>query len=178
MRSLPLVLLLTCATASASLTDVVQDDAGSGGDAGDGAEAATPLANPATPGSADGTYDGMVVPPDDPEDWYAFLVPFGTVRVDLDAEIEAPSCAQAAPAFVLVQLVDSGGGVADEATIGSCAEPHALLSAVAPAVGRWLVRLAAQQEPPPSDHLPVAVPPLPTLYEIYLWCDPICSTPP
>jgi len=55
--------------ATAALSSILQNDAGSGGDAGDSQATATPLQNGGTP---QGSYAGELVAFDDAVDWYSF----------------------------------------------------------------------------------------------------------
>ena len=71
------LLVATAPLAHATVTDPLQDDAGSGRDAGDAPRKATPM--------GPGDHRGMVVLVDDPADWYALGLAEGAlnkVRVD------------------------------------------------------------------------------------------------
>lgn len=93
MRALAALLatLVLSPLALATLTDPAQDDAGTGGDAGDTPDAATKLVAPGTR-SADGKYRGLAVLVDDPEDWYAFEMREAG-KLDLTISGSSPTCA-------------------------------------------------------------------------------------
>lgn len=93
MRALAALLatLVLSPLALATLTDPVQNDAGTGGDAGDGPSAATKLVSPGTR-SSEGKYRGLAVLVDDPEDWYAFEMREAG-KLDLTLRGSSPTCA-------------------------------------------------------------------------------------
>lgn len=169
--------------AAATLTDPIQDDAGSGGDAGDSPWTATPLRNPKERDTADGTYSGQSVVVDDAEDWYSFeMRAGGPVRLEFRAKSDGcalPAIPQDLAPVSVVLVGPDGTAVRQEAP--SPCGFHAALDAVAHEAGQWLVGIefgiakTGGVPAPGGFGVPLSSPSTPEMdYELTLGCKPVC----
>lgn len=138
-----LATLLTIPLAMGTATDAVQDDAGTGGDAGDDFDDATSL--PVSGGSAAGSVEGLLVLTDDSEDWYTFML---TTPAPLEVTLETPQLA-CVPSLALSRatllIVDPSGNVRTSGSVEGCDAPLTL-SYSGDVAGTW--RLAVVIEDP------------------------------
>lgn len=180
-----LVVLLTLAPVGAALlTDPIQNDARSGGDAGDSDDTATPLWTPnGGSGQAAGRYSGVMVVLDDPRDVYSLYAPEQTsvaLAVSVrglqatcqvsDLSLGSVLVTISNPKGEVVALASSQGPCGAELKLGAPAEDEG---------GTWRIAFSYGRSP-----LPVAVPVFtnfdgsgvsPTAdYELTLGCKPSC----
>lgn len=183
MRALAALLatLVLSPLALATLTDPVQNDAGTGGDAGDAPGTATKLMAPGTR-SADGTYRGLAVLVDDPEDWYAFEMR-GAGKLTLDVVGSSPSCA--GPALpvdlgrVEILLVDPQGAADVQARDSPCGFSASFARDASPGIWRIGLRYldaatAAVPGTPIGGGRESSQDTLEMEYDLALQCKPFC----
>lgn len=115
-----LVTLLVTPAALASLTDGMQNDANTGGDASDSYASPTPIMG--------GMYTGQTFMVADPADWYTFAVlgplDIPVVEVHMNFTISSPTCTGAQIPLqlqtVTMQLIDPAGHVKGNFVTGGC----------------------------------------------------------
>jgi hypothetical protein len=195
MRSRAWVLLVAVlpvvAAEGQGLSDVLQDDAFTGGDAGDTLEEATPFQspNPQMNWSAEGSFPGDLYPSDDTDDWYKFNVDVQGTSIFLSASI-ANSCPPVGPPTPLtLELRNGSGEVVASATADPCASATVYVDAVAESPGSWYAHLHVPPYTPlgvldvqvhpgnPNETVIIGLPdlsPVPVHYVTDLWCDPFC----
>lgn len=177
------VLLALAPLSAATITDPIQNDAGSGGDAGDSQATATTLRN-GQPGAvrAAGTYAGLMVALDDPRDFYRFDAPAVTeVTLTLSVRGMEATCraSEVSLGRVQISLIDPAGQLADSTSAdGPCATKLLLRVPGSATAGTWHIVLAYS-----SGDSPLGVP-IPTAasgglsataeYELTLGCKPYC----
>lgn len=131
-----LVALFAIPGALALVTDPIQNDAGSGHDAGDDAADATLLGRPF--GSPQGEFKGLLVPLDDGSDWYAFAMAApGPIAVSV--ALDATACGTPLAPSLQASLVGPDGHV--RATSFAACGAEAMLSADADRAGLWRIAL-------------------------------------
>lgn len=185
MRALTLLLaslLATTPVAYATLTDPLQDDAGTGRDAADAGDAPTKLVNRET-GSSEGRYQGKAILLDDPVDVYGFQIraaPGERAGASLAFSSGSPACAAPSPvalAGIRVALVDATGAVVAEAAgRDACAFSAHLEGQGMP--GAWSIAVALTSPAPGEAGLaPTSERDEATFaadYALELACDPRC----
>lgn len=144
-----LVALFAIPGALALVTDPLQNDAGTGNDAGDSAADATLLGQPY--GSQAGDYAGTLVPVDDPQDWYAIVAPTplpgGSLPLRLVLTADPTMCALGAgtnsgvfPQGSIHLVLYDPHGAPRASTSASCTSPGEL-GARLETPGIWRVQL-------------------------------------
>lgn len=188
------VLAVLAPLATATLTDPIQDDARSGGDAGDAPDEATPLTSrtrDGRPPTAEGAHTGFAIIVDDPVDWYSFVLgddasgTNGPGRIDLRVLGRSPTCAAPSlpvdTAMMEATLVAPTGESYKLDPGSPCGYDRALVVMDAHP-GEWRLQLRVD-----APHLPEAVggfasgpgteggpPTVATDYVLVLGCEPRC----
>lgn len=181
-----LVALVLCAPLTlATLTDPLQNDAGTGSDAGDSRATATPLGGLGRP--AAGSYQGLVVTIDDPADWYQFQAPALT-KVNLSFAMKPIGvCAVGLPVPLTPITIElqPAGGEAIVKTFPSPCDASGTIVASSMVGGAWLIGIhydppvrgtpigASIASPTPA---PITAdgPTVSTQYALVLGCEPYC----
>lgn len=182
MRLLTLV-TLACALAplaAATLTDPLQNDAGTGGDAGDAPTSATKLGGRDGRTTADGDHTGTSVLVDDPADWYSFNMN-EPGPITLRVATRSPGCALRPIPVDLSPVTVTLRNERGEEQRASSPTPcgfTATFDARATAAGAWLIGIEFGHPTPGTAGLgpvPVSSPPTPDMtYDLSLGCQPRC----
>lgn len=190
------VLALALPYSAATLTDPLQNDAGSGGDAGDTEDTATAL-HP-LPGSIgqSGRYTGQTFLVDDPQDWYSFQVYQPGAPISLVFETAGTPCIPLDVPFSLASTVvvlrDPAHDEQARLVLDSCHAGGRLFVERAQLAGRWTIGVSYQSStlaagtpvgasmrvgpPSPAPIEPPAAtgPSLEQTYDLDLTCKPSC----
>ncbi|MFA5860920.1 MAG: hypothetical protein WDA16_04435 [Candidatus Thermoplasmatota archaeon] len=182
LRDALVILVLVMPLGTATLTDPIQNDANSGGDAGDSMATATPLAKSGQ--SAAGQYHGFVMTLDDPTDWYQFVTPEPRTAVMLTFAFKplgACNVDSGIPITPVTVELRANGELIDARSFKSPCNAQGKVHGATQAPSNWAIGMYYDRTSPgtpagttATQPTASAAPGLASDYAIVLGCEPHC----